>query len=131
VAETYEFAIPALNNVSPHPLHREQRLILHIRPRHYSWKSYAHEDLADAVKDAWTVIKVVPEKLSLKTDTFADLEKLAPIFTILVTNFRARIGVVNCWRKWEVRRGGEPSTPQYMMRPDRIVELMTDGETDK
>ncbi|EHL02319.1 putative Low-density lipoprotein receptor-related protein 4 [Glarea lozoyensis 74030] len=38
----------------------------------------AFESLEDAVKDAWTVIEAVPEKLSLKIDTFADLEKLAP-----------------------------------------------------
>lgn len=32
-------------------------------------KASAFEDLASAVKDAWTVIEAVPEKLSLKIDT--------------------------------------------------------------
>jgi 3-hydroxyacyl-CoA dehydrogenase len=33
-----------------------------------------------------TVIEAVPENLSLKIDTFADLEKLAPKDAILVSN---------------------------------------------
>lgn len=49
-------------------------------------KATATEDLAEAVKNAWTVIEAVPEKLSLKIDTFAELEKLAPKDAILVSN---------------------------------------------
>jgi 3-hydroxyacyl-CoA dehydrogenase len=49
-------------------------------------KVSATEDLAETVKNAWTVIEAVPEKLSLKIDTFAELEKLAPEDAILVSN---------------------------------------------
>lgn len=44
------------------------------------------EDLAEAVKDCWLIFEVVPEILSLKEDTFADLEKCAPKDCILASN---------------------------------------------
>jgi 3-hydroxyacyl-CoA dehydrogenase len=46
----------------------------------------AYEDIDTAVKDAWLVIECVPEKLPIKTDTFAELEKKAPKDAILCTN---------------------------------------------
>ena len=46
----------------------------------------AHEDLATAVKYCWLVIEAVPEKLDLKTSTFADLEALAPRDCIFASN---------------------------------------------
>lgn len=72
----------------------------------------------------------MPEKLSLKIDTFAELAKLAPKDAILVTNsssYKSREMLENV--------GGETRkrilNTHYMMPPDnRIVELMTDGETD-
>lgn len=48
--------------------------------------SEAVEDLAEAVKDCWLVFEVVPEVLSIKENTFADLEKLAPNDCILGSN---------------------------------------------
>lgn len=44
------------------------------------------EDLVEAVKDCWLVFEVVPEVLSIKEDTFADLEKYAPKDCILASN---------------------------------------------
>lgn len=35
-----------------------------------------HDDLQSAVKNAWLVFEVVPEKLNIKIETFAELEKL-------------------------------------------------------
>ncbi|KAH7346360.1 putative Low-density lipoprotein receptor-related protein 4 [Rhexocercosporidium sp. MPI-PUGE-AT-0058] len=52
-------------------------------------KAQAFENLEEAVKDAWTVIEAVPEKLSLKIDTFAELEKLAPKDAILMFGSKA------------------------------------------
>lgn len=46
----------------------------------------AFEDLAAAVKDCWLVFEAVPEILTLKEATFADLEKHAPKDCILATN---------------------------------------------
>jgi hypothetical protein len=34
------------------------------------------EDLESAVQDAWLVFEVVPEKLNIKIETFAELERL-------------------------------------------------------
>ena len=45
-----------------------------------------YDDLAAAVRGCWLVIEAVPEILSLKEATFADLEKLAPDDCILATN---------------------------------------------
>lgn len=44
------------------------------------------EDLATAVKDCWIVFEAVPEILSLKEDTFADLEKHTRSDCILASN---------------------------------------------
>jgi 3-hydroxyacyl-CoA dehydrogenase len=83
------------------------------------------------VKDAWTVIEAVPEKLSIKIDTFADLEKLAPKDALLVSNSSS-------YKSSEMLEKVGTDTKQrifnthYMMPPDnRIVELMTDGQTDE
>ena len=44
------------------------------------------EDFAAAVKECWLVFEAVPEILSLKENTFADLEKHAPNDCIFATN---------------------------------------------
>jgi hypothetical protein len=49
-------------------------------------KVEAVEDLAEAVKDCWLVIEAVPEVLKIKEETFADLEKYAPVDCFLATN---------------------------------------------
>jgi 3-hydroxyacyl-CoA dehydrogenase len=49
-------------------------------------KVEAFEDVKTAVENAWMVIEAVPEKLALKIDTFAQLEKEAPVDAILCTN---------------------------------------------
>ncbi|KAF5877881.1 putative 3-hydroxyacyl- nad binding protein [Botrytis fragariae] len=89
----------------------------------------AHEDLAEAVKGAWNVIEAVPEKLQLKIDTFAELEKLCESDTLLVSNSSS-------YKTSEMleKVGGDTRkrifNTHYMMPPDnKIVELMTDGET--
>jgi len=46
----------------------------------------ALEDFQAAVKDAWLVFEAVPEILSIKENTFADLEKYAPRDCILASN---------------------------------------------
>lgn len=46
----------------------------------------AVEDLPAGVKDCWIVFEAVPEVLSIKESTFAELEKHAPGDCILATN---------------------------------------------
>ncbi|EWZ29897.1 uncharacterized protein FOBCDRAFT_233025 [Fusarium oxysporum Fo47] len=90
----------------------------------------AVDDLAEAVAKAWLVIEAVPEKLPLKISTFADLEKLTSHDTILCSNSSS-------YKSREMIEGLKPETKRrvlnmhYYMPPDyRVVELMTDGETD-
>lgn len=44
------------------------------------------DDLTAAVKDAWLVVESVPEKLQLKVDTFAELEKTTASDALLGSN---------------------------------------------
>jgi 3-hydroxyacyl-CoA dehydrogenase len=46
----------------------------------------AMEDLQAAVKESWLVFEAVPEILSLKENTFLDLEKYAPQDCVLASN---------------------------------------------
>ncbi|KAF5624799.1 alcohol dehydrogenase [Fusarium tjaetaba] len=89
------------------------------------------EDLAEAVANAWLVIEAVPEKLPLKISTFADLEKLTSHDTILCSNsssYKSREMIAGL--KVETKR--RVLNMHYYMPPDyRVVELMTDGETDE
>ncbi|KAI1030742.1 hypothetical protein LB503_013020 [Fusarium chuoi] len=91
----------------------------------------AVEDLAEAVFKAWLVIEAVPEKLHLKISTFAYLEKLSPHDAILASNSSS-------YKSREMIEGLKPMTKRrvlnmhYYMPPDyRVVELMTDGETEE
>jgi 3-hydroxyacyl-CoA dehydrogenase len=94
-------------------------------------KASAFEDLALAVKDTWTVIEAVPEKLSLKIDTFSDLEKLTEKDAILVSNSSSYKSSEMLEKVRKETRKRILNT-HYMMPPDnRIVELMTDGETEE
>lgn len=94
-------------------------------------KASGYEDLAEAVKDAWTVIEAVPENLSLKISTFAGLEKLAPKDAILASNSSSYKSSEMLEKVGSDARKRIMNT-HYMMPPDnRIVELMTDGETDE
>lgn len=94
-------------------------------------KAIAFEDLEPAVKDAWTVIEAVPEKLELKIDTFAQLAQLTKKDCLLVSNSSS-------YKSGEMLEKVDDDTKRricnthYMMPPDnRVVELMTDGFTDE
>ncbi|KAI9933196.1 hypothetical protein ASPWEDRAFT_743804 [Aspergillus wentii DTO 134E9] len=89
------------------------------------------EHLPEAVAKAWLVIEAVPEILSLKTTTFADLEKLAPEDCILASNSSSYKssemlgGVVS-----ETTKSRILNMHYYMPPESMMVELMTDGYTD-
>ncbi|KAG8672657.1 hypothetical protein FPOAC2_06050 [Fusarium poae] len=89
------------------------------------------EGLRDAVEKAWLVIEAVPEKLPIKIETFADLERLTTEDTILCSNSSS-------YKSREMVQDLRPDTKRrvlnmhYYIPPDyRVVELMTDGETDE
>ncbi|PFH58276.1 hypothetical protein XA68_13923 [Ophiocordyceps unilateralis] len=92
-------------------------------------KVHVFEDLASAVKNAWLIIEAVPEKLSIKISTFADLEKLAPEDALLCSNSSS-------YKSREMIEERKESTKQrtlnmhyYMPPGNLVVELMTNGET--
>ncbi len=94
-------------------------------------KASATDDLSEAVQNAWTVIEAIPEKLSLKIDTFGDLEKLAPKDAILVSNSSSYKTSEMLEKVGKETRKRIMNTHYYMPPDNRIVELMTDGETDE
>ncbi|OIW32475.1 hypothetical protein CONLIGDRAFT_271545 [Coniochaeta ligniaria NRRL 30616] len=91
----------------------------------------ALESLPEVVAKAWLVIEAVPEKLSLKISTFADLEKHAPEDAILCSNsssYKSR-EMLGDLRESTKRR---VLNMHYYMPPQaRMVELMTCGFTDE
>lgn len=94
-------------------------------------KAVPFSDLESAVKDAWTVIEAVPEKLEIKIDTFGDLAKLTRKDCLLASNSSS-------YKSGEMLEKVDDETKKrilnthYMMPPlNRVVELMTDGFTDK
>lgn len=87
------------------------------------------EELAQAVDNAWLVIEAVPEKLPLKIDTFAELEKVAPNDCLLATNSSSyksseMLDKVSAEAKPRIMNMHYYMPPQVM-----VVELMTDGHT--
>ncbi|KAK4202466.1 putative dehydrogenase [Triangularia verruculosa] len=90
---------------------------------------HGFQDLRPAVEDSWLVIECVPEKLDLKINTFADLEKAVRPDTILGTNSSS-------YKSRELAAKVKPETAKRMLNmhyyipPDiRVVELMTSGST--
>lgn len=88
------------------------------------------EDLAQAVTSAWLVVEAVPEKLSLKIDTFAQLEKLAPSDCILATNSSSYKSSEMLDKVSAVAKARILNMHYYMPPQVMVVELMTDGYTD-
>ncbi|KAK4181046.1 putative dehydrogenase [Triangularia setosa] len=90
---------------------------------------HGFQDLKPAVEDSWLVIECVPEKLDLKMNTFADLEKIVRPDAILGTNSSS-------YKSREIAAKVKPETAKRMLNihyyipPDiRVVELMTSGST--
>lgn len=87
------------------------------------------QDLKPALERAFLVVECVPEKLSIKHDTFAELEQLAPHDAILASNSSSyKSGEIAPHLKDETR--SRVLNMHYMMPPNnKIVELMTCGNT--
>lgn len=90
----------------------------------------ALDDLRTTVTNTWLVVEAIPENLTLKISIFADLEKLTPSNAILCSNS-------SCYKTREMVRNLQTTTKHrtlnmhhYMSPVNRIVELMTDGDTD-
>lgn len=88
-----------------------------------------HQDLADAVADAWLVIEAVPENLGLKIATFAELEAAAPDDAILASNSSSYKSSEMLEKVGEATKARILNTHYYMPPDVMVVELMTDGLT--
>lgn len=86
-------------------------------------------DIGPAVQNAWLVVEAVPEKLELKIETFATLDKHAPADCIFASNsssFRSGLMV----EKLGTERRERTLNVHFTSPPEiRTVELMTDGVT--
>jgi len=88
------------------------------------------DDVASTVDNAWLVIEAIPEKLQLKIDQFAELEKLAPEDAILATNSSSYKSSEMLAKVSDSTKSRILNTHYYMPPQAMIVELMTDGHTD-
>ena len=91
----------------------------------------AVDDLKTAVERAWLVIEAVPEKLPLKISTFLDLERLTANDTILCSNSSSYKSREMVGELQEATKRRSLNMHYYMPPGNRIVELMTDGDTDQ
>lgn len=90
-----------------------------------------HAELQEAVQKAWLVIECVPEKLPIKIDTFAELEKLAPADAILASNSSSyKSSEMLAKIENDETKARILNTHYYMPPRNMLVELMTDGFTD-
>ncbi|KAE8385276.1 hypothetical protein BDV23DRAFT_190920 [Aspergillus alliaceus] len=94
-------------------------------------KFSAHQDMKEAVSDAWLIIEAVPEKLDLKVATFAELEATAPEDCILASNSSSYKSSEMIERVSDATKARILNMHYYMPPGCMIVELMTDGYTDE
>lgn len=98
-----------------------------VQPGSYA----AFEDIPSAVSRAWLVVEAVPEKIELKIDTFAELDRTAPADCILGSNSSSFKSSLMLDKVANKDRRRLICNIHYTMPPDiRTVELMTDGETE-
>ncbi len=92
-------------------------------------KARAFDDIQDAVHGAWLVIEAIPEILSLKIDTFAQLASLAPDDCILASNSSSYKSSEMLDKVDAATRARILNMHYYMPPGVRVVELMTCGAT--
>lgn len=93
-------------------------------------KVNALEHLSEAVSNAWLIIEAVPEKLPLKIDTFAELDRLAPTDCILASNSSSYKSSEMLDKVREETKSRILNMHYYMPPQVMVVELMTNGFTD-
>jgi 3-hydroxyacyl-CoA dehydrogenase len=90
----------------------------------------AFDQLEEAVRGAWLVIEAVPEKIQLKIDTFAELDRLAPTDCILASNSSSYKSSEMLVRVSEPTKARILNMHYYMPPQVMVVELMTSGFTE-
>jgi 3-hydroxybutyryl-CoA dehydrogenase len=85
-------------------------------------------DLRTALDGAWLVTEAVPEKLELKKQVFAELDRLAPADAILASNSSS---YPTSQFIEDVSRSERVANTHYYLPPTaNIVEIMSCGKTD-
>ena len=86
------------------------------------------EDLRTALQGAWLVTEAVPEKLELKKEVFAELDRLAPADAILASNSSS----FPTSQLIDHVSGRERVVNTHYYQPPKInvVEIMSCGQTD-
>ncbi|KAJ5950750.1 Dehydrogenase multihelical [Penicillium vulpinum] len=88
----------------------------------------ATTSLQEAVNNAWMVIEAIPEKLQMKIDILAQIDKLAPPDCVIASNsssLRSSQMIVNTEKNYRICNG------HYYMPPDQnYYEVMSCGHTD-
>ncbi|KAM7194186.1 NAD(P)-binding protein [Naviculisporaceae sp. PSN 640] len=88
------------------------------------------DDISCAVQDAWLVIEAIPERLSLKIDTFAQLESIAPSDAILASNSSSyKTAEMLPKIKADKTKSRICNTHYYTPPRSMAVEIMTSGHT--
>ncbi|KAL4934224.1 3-hydroxyacyl-CoA dehydrogenase [Aspergillus undulatus] len=109
--------------------HRDEFSAITPAPHPVSGTYETFTEIPLAVANAWLVIEAVPEKLPLKIETFAEVDRHAPADCIIASNsssFKSRLMLDKVARE---RRERVLNMHFTMPTAIRIVELMTDGET--
>ena len=87
--------------------------------------AHTFSSLSEAVENAWLVIEAIPEVLSLKISTFAELAALAPRDCVLATNSSSYKSSAMIEEVPEVDRARVLNMHFFMPPSLRVVELMT------
>jgi 3-hydroxybutyryl-CoA dehydrogenase len=87
------------------------------------------DDLGAAVADAWLVVESLPERIDLKREVFAELERLAASDAVLASNSSS----YPTSELLEAVTTGERVLNMHFFMPPRVraVELMSCGRTDR
>ena len=89
----------------------------------------AHDDLAEAVREAWLVIEAIPERLELKRQVFGQLDELASADAILASNSSSYAS------RMFLDKVGHPERVLnihfYMPPKQNAVDVMSCGKTDR
>jgi 3-hydroxybutyryl-CoA dehydrogenase len=116
----------ARDYVSEHMEHVRDTLNLTASP---AGRVSLFDELREAVRGAWMVIEAIPERLDLKREAFAELDKVADADAILASNsssFPSRLLI------GEVEHAERVLNTHYQQPPDlNAVELMSCGATDE
>ncbi len=87
------------------------------------------DDLGASVRDTWLVVESLPERIDLKREVFAELERTAPSDAVLASNSSSYATS----ELLEAVTTGERVLNMHFFMPPRIraVELMSSGRTDR